>query len=73
MGTVATRCLKGCEGGKKEVGEENLENIINSDMKNEDKYNNSNELTAKVREFHNPIEEKLIEDYKCKKKEIKKK
>ena len=31
MGTVATRCLKGCEGGKKEVGEEYLENIIKSD------------------------------------------
>ena len=25
MGKVASRCLKGCEGGKNEIGEENLE------------------------------------------------
>ena len=27
MGTVGARCLKGCEGGKNEIGEENLEDI----------------------------------------------
>ena len=30
MGKVASRCMKGCEGGKNEIGEENLESIIES-------------------------------------------
>jgi len=30
MGKVVSRCMKGCEGGKNEIGEENLESIIES-------------------------------------------
>jgi hypothetical protein len=34
MGAVGAKCMKGCEGGKNEVGEENLEDIHN-DQKQE--------------------------------------
>ena len=40
MGAVGARCMKGCEGGKKEVGEENLEDILlNQPIKIEDDTN----------------------------------
>lgn len=74
MGKVASRCLSGCEGGKKEVGEENLEVIANSTNRinfEENKFNNEPikaKSAHKKKEDENEIEnlKKIIEEYKRK-------
>jgi hypothetical protein len=72
MGKVASRCLNGCEGGKKEVGEENLEAISNPIYyvpKLENNSNNDNITlikTANIKSNESEILKKFVEDYKCK-------
>ena len=53
MGKVASRyCMKGCEGGKNEIGEENLQSIIdesNLQIKREENINVANDITKNAR------------------------
>ena len=72
MGKVASRCLNGCEGGKNEIGEENLEAIANPSKRfNEE--NQFSDALIKVKTAHlkeNELEnlKKLLEDFQRKKK-----
>jgi hypothetical protein len=72
MGKVASRCLNGCEGGKNEIGEENLEAIANP-LKRFNEENQFCDAPIMVKTAHlkeNELENltKLLEDFQRKKK-----
>ena len=64
MGKIASRCLKGCEGGKKEAGEENLEYLINTPIKAQD---DTIDVSSKAIAMQNSKRDDLIDGKKCKK------
>lgn len=63
MGKIASRCMKGCEGGKNEVGEENLEeyhvkeNINKKEDTNTRELINGNNKAKSFNRFENFIQE----------------
>ena len=65
MGKIASRCLKGCEGGKNEIGEENLEEYHIGQVKRSDTLQ-TNELNLRAKAGNNQKMEKFIEENKRK-------
>jgi len=61
MGNIGAHCMKGCEGGKNEIGEENLENIIIDQNKNL-KINDSLNENLKAKSSINTQYSKMIEN-----------
>ena len=79
MGKVASRyCMKGCEGGKNEIGEENLQSIIdesNLQIKREENINVANDITKNARSanmqdrpanIQDKVTERFPNEKKCK-------
>lgn len=63
MGTAASRCLRVCEGGKKEVGEQNLEESDRIEVRD---YKEETNLEISKAKNANLNLNKFVEDNECK-------